>query len=232
MSTLHVTAPSSALVEGILREDTSIADLFKLGDFGLGTLNNLDGEMIILDGEAFRIDVEGIAHPVDKSELTPFACVTRFQPGTRFTLSDVKSYEDFLATLTAHLVSKNYMYALKITGTFDQIKTRSVPKQSSNRPLVDVAHEQKETELFNADGTLVGFWAPTFLSSVTVAGFHFHFLTVDKGHGGHLMGCEPKNLIVEIQEIHRLDLELPSTPDFSSAKFDRDASADLKAAEH
>ncbi len=69
-----------ALLEGAYEGDLSFAELAEHGDLGLGTLNRLDGEMIALDGEFFRADVEGRVHPVAPAERTPFAVVTRFEP--------------------------------------------------------------------------------------------------------------------------------------------------------
>jgi len=51
-------------------------ELKKHGDFGLGTFNALDEEMIRLDGKFYQIKVDGIAYPVDDSMKTPFARVS------------------------------------------------------------------------------------------------------------------------------------------------------------
>ncbi len=48
-----------ALLDGAFDGDLSFAELAEHGDLGLGTLNRLDGEMIALDGEFFRADVDG-----------------------------------------------------------------------------------------------------------------------------------------------------------------------------
>ena len=48
-----------ALLDGAYDGDLTFAELAEHGDLGLGTLNGLDGEMIALDGEFFRADVDG-----------------------------------------------------------------------------------------------------------------------------------------------------------------------------
>ena len=48
-----------ALLDGAFDGDLSFAELAEHGDLGLGTLNHLDGEMVALDGEFFRADVDG-----------------------------------------------------------------------------------------------------------------------------------------------------------------------------
>lgn len=45
-SVIHQTSLMSALLSGVYEGETTIADLLAHGDFGLGTFNELDGEMI------------------------------------------------------------------------------------------------------------------------------------------------------------------------------------------
>ena len=42
-----------ALKQGVLEGETTFRELRKHGDFGIGTLNGLDGEMAALNGEFF-----------------------------------------------------------------------------------------------------------------------------------------------------------------------------------
>ncbi len=69
-----------ALLDGAYDGDLSFAELAEHGDLGLGTLNGLDGEMIALDGDFFRADVDGAIHPVPAEAKTPFAVVAEFAP--------------------------------------------------------------------------------------------------------------------------------------------------------
>ena len=45
-NSLYVSSPVNALVKGILREDKTLKEVLEHGDFGLGTFNDLDGEMV------------------------------------------------------------------------------------------------------------------------------------------------------------------------------------------
>ena len=49
-NSLYISSPVNALVKGILREDKTLKEVLTHGDFGLGTFNDLDGEMVLLDG--------------------------------------------------------------------------------------------------------------------------------------------------------------------------------------
>ena len=75
-----------ALLDGSFEGDVTFAELAEHGDLGLGTLNHLDGEMVALDGEFFRADVDGWLSRIGAGEGTPFAVVTRFEPSVAVTV--------------------------------------------------------------------------------------------------------------------------------------------------
>jgi len=228
---LYVTAPVNALVEGIYQEDVTMTELLEQGDFGIGTFNHLDGEMIVVDGHIYQLRADGLAYAVPPTTRTPFACVTYFKPYSVEEITQPLDYAGFSALLDRLLPSKNMLYAIRIDGRFDYARTRSVPRQDSVRPLVEVAREQPEFEFNHVDGCLVGFWTPHFLQSVVVPGYHFHFLTDDKQHGGHLLECRPSQVRISLQHIPSLKLGLPLTLDYLTADLARDIHADLEEAE-
>ncbi len=45
----------SALLSGVYEGSTTIADLLKHGDFGLGTFNELDGELIAFSSQVYQL---------------------------------------------------------------------------------------------------------------------------------------------------------------------------------
>ena len=65
----------SSLLAGGYDGDTTVAELLRHGSFGLGTFNGVDGEMMVLDGRVYRGTIDGRAHAVAESALTPFAVV-------------------------------------------------------------------------------------------------------------------------------------------------------------
>ncbi|MEJ7871040.1 MAG: acetolactate decarboxylase, partial [Rubrobacteraceae bacterium] len=74
--TLFQTSTIDALLDGRYEGDVSFAELEAHGDFGLGTFEALDGEMIGLDGAFYQVKSDGRAYEVDKTMKTPFAVVT------------------------------------------------------------------------------------------------------------------------------------------------------------
>lgn len=228
---LYLCAPVNALVEGIFEEHIPYSEIKKHGDFGLGTFDSLDGEMVLLDGDIYQITSDGRVHQRDDASHTPFACVTFYQPATHDELTRETSYEDFLKWLEGLLPSPNIFYAIRIEGKFSHIKLRSVPKQESYKPLVEVAKEQPIFEFTEIEGTLAGFFTPAFMGSISVPGLHLHFLSSDFLRGGHLLECRPRNISAGVQFINSLELSLPMSLDFLTLDFQRDIEEDLDQAE-
>jgi acetolactate decarboxylase len=228
---LYLCAPVNALVEGIYEENIPLARIKRHGDFGLGTFDDLDGEMVMLDGSVYQIDADGYAHAVGDAAHTPFAVVTFFEPTFTETFDEAMDYPEFLQRLEALFPSPNIFYALRITGTFSRIKARSVPKQHNYRPLSEATSEQHAFVFDDASGCLAGFFTPAFMASLNVPGLHLHFLSKDRRRGGHLLSCRPRGVTVEVQMIHALELSLPMTHDYLTRDFERDVAADLDKAE-
>lgn len=215
-NTVFQNSTINALLEGLYDGDITFEELSKYGNFGLGTFNNLDGEMIALDGEFFKIKADsGQVYRVSKAEKTPFSVVTHFKPDTTITLTESMNFDRLQNFLNEKLPSKNIFYAFRIEGSFNFIKTRSVPKQNRPYPrLVDVVKEQPIFEFHNIDGFLTGFYFPAYMQDINVTGYHFHFLSKDKKRGGHLLECQTSKIIIEIDYILGFQMILPDGSEF------------------
>lgn len=228
---LYLCAPINALVEGIYEEKIPLREIKRYGDFGLGTFDDLDGEMVMLDGAVYQIPADGRVERVSDDALTPFAAVTFYEPLSHDASSEPMLYPAFLDWLGRLLPSPNLFYALRIQGTFSRMKTRSVPKQECYRPLVEVTAHQPVFNLGNISGTLAGFFTPSFMSSVSVPGLHLHFLSDDLVQGGHLLECDTLSIEVGVQILDRLELALPKSLEYLTWDFQRDIRQDLNRAE-
>ena len=228
---LYLCAPVNALVEGLYEENIPLADIKRHGDFGLGTFDDLDGEMVMLDGNIYQITADGKVHAISENVHSPFAVVTFFEPTFSQTSDEKMDYAAFMQWLENLLPSPNLFYAIRITGTFSRITARSVPKQHNYRPLSEAAHDQNVFTFEGENGSLVGFYTPAFMASINVPGFHLHFLSENRQHGGHLLECRPETVTVEIQMIHSLELSLPMTHDYLTKHFIDDTTAALEKAE-
>jgi len=230
-SRLYLCAPVNAIVEGIYEEHIPFSEIKRHGDFGLGTFDRLDGEMVMLDGRVYQMRADGCVAEVGDDALTPFAGVTFYRPERYLDLDGELSYDDFLRRVQESLPSPNLFYAFRIDGEFAHMKVRSVPKSECYIPLVEIAKEQPVFEFDDIRGTLAGFYTPDFMASVSVPGMHLHFLSDDLAHGGHLLTCRPRRVRAGVQPIYTVELALPTTPYYLGWDFQRDVRDDLDRAE-
>lgn len=230
-STVYLSSPVNALVNGLYEENVPLIEVRRHGDFGLGTFDDLDGEMILLDGRIFQIAANGHVTQVDLQARTPFAMVTFFKPTIHDEIQGELSHVEFEARLEQLLPSPNLFYAIRVEGAFSHIRARSVPKQANYHPFADVAHQQEVFEFDRPVGTLAGFYTPAFMSSLSVPGLHLHFLSTDLQHGGHMLQCRPSRARISIQVIHKLELSLPLTADYLKSDLSRDVNQDLNLVE-
>ena len=93
LNSLYVSAPVNALVTGILREDKTLKQVLEHGNFGLGTFNDLDGEMVLLGGVFYHLHANGTTHIADVDMKTPYACVTHFKPEVSLICNDVLTFD-------------------------------------------------------------------------------------------------------------------------------------------
>ena len=154
-----------------------IPELFRYGDFGLGTLDHLDGELIVLDGRAYQVRGDGVVVDVGSDRSTPFALVTPFEPDGEFPCPRVGNLADLDARLEDALEQKNNFLAVRVDGRFAAITLRSVHRQEPPyRRLADVVKGQSVWTHTEASGTLVGIRSPAWALGLNVTGYHRHFL--------------------------------------------------------
>lgn len=229
---MYQTGVIDALLAGVYDGTTTCGDLLDHGDLGIGTFNALDGEMVLLGETVYQIRADGSVHAMPKQAKTPFAEVTFFQDDQSVTLTDVTSLKDFFQRLQQKLPGKNLIYAVKITGVFDHITTRSVPKQQKPyQPLADVVQKQSIFEFDNAAGDIVGFYCPVFMQKINAPGFHFHFLSKDKKTGGHLLDVQAKHLTIALDLTDKVILKLPTSKAAHEVNYNKDASEALNKVE-
>ena len=211
--TLFQVASFKTFAQGDYEGTTTYAELAKHGDFGIGTFNGLDGEMVALNGVFYQIPTDGKPRQINPEAETPFASVTFFEADQTLYFAGALNYSELTAYIDQILAPESAMYAIKIHGVYDYAKTRSVPMQTEPYPtLTEVIRNQSIFTLNNVTGTTVGFRLPTYMDGVNVAGYHFHFITDDEGAGGHLLDCIVRNATIEIDYTYRFELALPVNP--------------------
>jgi acetolactate decarboxylase len=210
---VYQNATIDALLDGNYDGDVTMTQLLRHGDFGLGTFDHLDGEMLVLRGRVFQVRSDGRAYTVAGDGRTPFAAVTFFHPDEKLAIGkDGGSAIDYAALqkkLDAMRPADGHAYAFLIDGRFATVRTRSVPRQQPPyRRLVDVVKQQPVFELKECNGTLVGFWFPESMRHLNVPGYHFHFLTDDQSAGGHVLDLTVRDAEVRIQSLSTIRIDL------------------------
>lgn len=229
---LYQTSTIDALMAGQYDGTCSLAELRKHGDFGIGTFSQLDGEMVLLDGRFYRVSSDGKARPVATGETTPFAAVTFFHTTLTAPIDSEIDLKGLIQRIDSLLPSKNLFCAIRIDARFAYARTRSVPRQSKPYPkLMDVVSHQPTFEMREVAGTIVGLYCPYFVKGLNVPGYHFHFITRDRTHGGHLLDCRLSKGTITLDSTPGFALMLPTSADFARADFQSGSPGDLDKVE-
>jgi acetolactate decarboxylase len=213
--TLFQSSPVTALLNGVMNDVFTVGDIVGYGDFGLGTFNAVDGEMIVFDGKVYRVDYDGNVSQPDKSTRTPFVTVTFFHADTVLIIKDSLNMKELQNYIDKNLKSKNLIYAVKISGRFKYIESRSEEKQT--QPYSNLAEVLKKQSVFkfnDIEGTMVGFRFPSYMQGVNIPGYHFHFVSKNKKSGGHILDCISSNIKVEIESLSKFEMKFPSNNEF------------------
>lgn len=222
----------SALMQGNYDGELTIGELKQKGNLGLGTLNHLDGELVVIDGKYFQVNSEGKITEVPSDVLTPFAVVTDFQAEVKKTVQVPQSYKALTMLIDSSIGSLNLIHAFKITGTFSYVKTRSVPAQvKPYKKLVEVTKNQPVFEYNNVKGTIVGFRFPSYTEGINVPGYHLHFISDDKTGGGHVLDFTTDEVTIEYAKQNNFNIAIPDTGDFLHTDLSKTNAEDIHKAE-
>lgn len=220
-----------ALLQGVYDGVMNFGELKQQGDFGIGTFEGIDGEMIALDGQYYQVKADGIAYSVNDTMTTPFSTVTYFDKDFDIIVS-AKNFTELSSALDAQIPSKNLFYAIRIDGTFPYVKTRSIPKLSKPYPLLkDAAANQSVFEFKDIKGTIVGFYTPESAEGLNVPGYHLHLITDDKKAGGHILDLALNSSVIWLDITPTFNMALPSSGDFIGIDLTKDLNEDLNEVE-
>lgn len=222
-----------ALMAGVFDGDLTIGNLKPKGDFGVGTFNKVNGELIMLEGKVYKMSSDGSVKEVRDSDSTSAAFVKFFKADTTIYLKEPNlTYEKLQERLTEKL-NANTIYAIKITGTFSKMTTRAA--SPAKPPYTTLpAHLGEHQKLFNYNnttGTCVGFLLPPYLARTNVPGFHLHYIADDLKAGGHIFKFDTDAVTVEIDFAKGFTIENNTNAEFLNVNLKPDRGAELKKIE-
>jgi acetolactate decarboxylase len=106
-----------ALMAGLYDGVMTVHDLRAQGDFGLGTFDHLDGEMVVLGGRVYRVSSDGAARVVPDGTRTPFAAVTVFRPERTEQIESVAGLSALTARLDRMLPRRTFSMRFESMGS-------------------------------------------------------------------------------------------------------------------
>lgn len=216
MDILFQVGTVGSLLQGVHESEVSVETFSKHGDFGIGTFEATDGELIALDGKVYHIDSQGHAKIAPLEKHIAFAATTFFERTAPIEeLQHILNYHDLIQALDARITSKNYIYAIRIDGVFVNMKARSlITQQKPYRPFKDILTDiQTIFEFTKTQGSIIAFRIPEFMSGINFSGYHMHYIDIDRQKGGHLFetGIEQARIqicLIKNFALHLIDNEL------------------------
>lgn len=225
-----------ALMAGLYGGSLTVGELLEHGDLGLGTLDSIDGELIVLDGKAYQAKGSG-----DKPEVVevshdvkvPYAAVIFHQAEVIFKQRFEMTDQELQARIESYYDGENLFRSIKIHGHFSKMHVRMIPKSTPDVKFAEVATHQPEYVAEDISGTIVGIWTPEIFHGVSVAGYHLHFISDDHRFGGHVMDYVICQGFVEVGAVDQLDQRFPvQDRQFLFAKFNaKEVREDIDKAE-
>ena len=200
-----------AFLSGVYSGNLSVAELKQHGDFGIGTFNEIDGELFMLDGEVYQIPALGQPKVAGDDQMVAFVTMCTFKPGKTASLAGPADADSVQEMIKQRMFpNPNVFYAIKLEGTFAEVKARAPRKISSpSAKITEIAETQSVFTFENIDGTMIGFWCPEFINGINVGGWHMHFLAKDKNRGGHVLDYKIGSIDVSTMEMMNFEVMLP-----------------------
>ncbi|HEY7106974.1 MAG TPA: acetolactate decarboxylase [Acidimicrobiia bacterium] len=201
----------AALLDGHYDGDLRVGDVLARADTGVGTIQQLDGELVVVDGHAYVAHADGRVDPVTDDTKTPFVVACRFVAAARRPVTTALGLDELCRALDELAPAGEPVVAVRVDGRFRDVRLRSVRAQRAPYPpLAEVVQHQTEWTVDAATGTVVGFRFPDGSSGIEVPGYHLHFLSDDRARGGHVLGLVLEEGHLAVDGEHELHVEVPA----------------------
>ena len=225
-----------ALALGYSRAVITVGELMQHGDIGLGTFEDVNGEMIVVDGHCYRADEKGDVIEADSEIGVPFSSVTIFKSDRNCELESVGSIEKLKELLDLRIEEQfglNSMHIVRIDGSFKSVCARSESGYRAHHvTLKDALSEtQKDFRFDDISGTLVCVYYPDYMDGINASGWHLHFISEDRKKGGHVFDLSLENGTAYFDTITNIELTLPHGPAFDTYALKGASKDEIKSVE-
>lgn len=221
MKKIFQVSTLQALLLGYLQKVITTKELLEHGDIGLGTFENTDGEMIVVDHTVYKADVSGNITVANPEEGVPFAAVAHEKEGQEDIIENIENMEQLKVILNNTLDAEfglNSMYVVRLEGHFDCVKARSeVGMKSHHVELSQILQTtQQDFQFENIEGTMVALYFPDYLDGINAPGWHLHFISSDRKKGGHVFELSSSKLTAKRIRLSGLEIQLPQDAAFDT----------------
>jgi acetolactate decarboxylase len=232
--TLYQVSTIDALQQGVFDGIQPVGELKRHGDFGIGTFDALDGEMIVVEGVVYQATADGRVHVVSDNLTTPFATVTYFDRDYTIVTDEPMNFTSFTTYMTDRLSTQNMVSAVRMHGTFPSMEVRAIPAQHKPYPTLSEAAENQSVYTYtNTTGSVVGYYTPVFFEGLNVVGYHLHFISDDRQTGGHILDFTvPEGTVVEYDLTPDFFMALPTSGAFTEVDLSQNLSEELAEVEN
>lgn len=235
-SKMFQVATLQSLMTGYTRAVITVDELLKHGDTGLGTFEDVNGEMIVAGGHCYKALDDGSVTEAPGDEGVPFSSVAFLKGGRKFDVEDINDIDQLKDELTVKIeewFGLNSMHIVRIDGSFIEVSARSEsPLRTQHISLKSIlSGTQKEFHFQNLGGTLIGIYYPDYMNGINAPGWHLHFLSSDRTLGGHVFDLVLKRGTVVMDKLPEIEIQLPTAPAFDTYSLADNAGADIKAVE-
>lgn len=233
---MYQVSTLQALALGYSRAVITVEELLKEGDTGLGTFEDVNGEMIVMDGHCYRADQDGNVAVVPKETGVPFAAVAKLYGEQEFELKDLPDITSVRTELTRKIEERfglNSMHVVRIDGVFEKVDARSeAPYRSQHVTLKEMLGKTQKAFVFeDIRGSLIGVYFPDYMDGINMPGWHLHFLSGDRSKGGHVFDVSMREGTAEVDRITNIYINLPKEAAFDTYSLKQDLQDEIKSVE-
>lgn len=233
---MYQVSTLQALMLGYSRSVITVSELLKHGNTGLGTFEDVDGEMIVLDGTCYRATEDGSVVIADPEKGVPFCAVCNLKGSRTVELGEFQSVEALKAELNNVIEEHfglNSMHVVRIDGEFELVDARSEMGYKSMHVTLKtvLGKTQRAFKFENVKGTLVCVYFPDYMDGINAAGWHLHFISEDRKLGGHVFEIKMKHGTGVLDKINSMELQLPKEPVFDTYSLKEASGNEIKEVE-
>lgn len=233
---MYQVSTLQALALGYSKSVIKVEELLKHGNTGLGTFENIDGEMIVVDGKCYRSQKDGNVIEADKDIGVPFCAVANANMERQFEVKDISSIaalREYLTLKIEEIFGLNSMHVVRIDGLYPMIDARSeAPYISHHVSLKTILSKNQTSFVFeNIRGSLVGVYYPDYMDGINMPGWHLHFISEDRTKGGHVFNLSLQEATVYLDKISRIEVQLPREAAFDTYSLTEASEDEIKKVE-